>query len=119
MVLELVNLVVDLAAAAQALLDGLGGLGRGFLAGAASVVVGVGAERLGVGLGLGAQLGAVLLAPAFEFLGLLLGGPQDVRVDLPTSSSLRVTATSPMSCAASVSSQSTSCSRNLSTSCLS
>jgi len=52
MVLELVDLVVDLAAAAQALLDGLGGLGLGFLAGAASVVVGVGAERLGVGLGL-------------------------------------------------------------------
>ena len=52
MVLELVDLVVDLAAAPQALLDGLGGLGRGFLTGATSVVVGVGAERLGVGLGL-------------------------------------------------------------------
>ena len=79
MVFEVVDLVVDLAAAAQALLDGLGGLGRGFLAGAASVVVGVGAEHLGVGLGLRAQPGAVLLALAFEFLGLLLGGQQDVR----------------------------------------
>jgi hypothetical protein len=82
--------LVDLAAPAQALLDGLGGLGRGVLAGAARVVVGLGADLLGVsvagvtdllrvGLGPGAQLGAVLLGLAVELLRLLLGGQQDVR----------------------------------------
>jgi hypothetical protein len=68
--LELVDLLVDLAAAAQTLLDGLRGLGGGVLAGAARVVVGLGADLLGVGvggladplrvgLGLRAQLGTV------------------------------------------------------------
>src|SRR5919197_1056931 len=85
--LERVDLVVDLAAPAQALLDRRGGLGRRLLAGAAGVVVGAGADfaRVGVGLvadllrvglGLGAHLGAVGLGLATELLGLLLGGQQ-------------------------------------------
>jgi hypothetical protein len=89
MVLEHVDLVVDLAAPAQALLDGLGRLGCGFLEGVESVVLGLGADLLGlgagggadlprVGLGVRAQLGAVLGGLALELLGLLLGGQQDV-----------------------------------------
>jgi hypothetical protein len=117
--LEVLDLVVDLAAPAQALLDRLRRVGGGVLAGAALVVVGLRADLLRVGLRLRAQLGAVLIGWRLSSRDSCSVVSKMCAVDLPTRSSLRVTATCPISYASSVSSPSTSCSRTLSTSRLS